>query len=219
MKSKLFICIAGIAACGTGCGPLELTARTVIIEPSEYCLSYSGFKERVRDHRLAEEAWNRITCAFPKRTFSEDYASGFVDGYEDYLYAGGNGEPPALPPRQYWRPKYESPDGRQAVQDWFAGFRHGVAEARMSGYRELVKVPASSPPMDTAQRFNPIVSGPPRDFTPNVPLSAGQPGVILAPAAPVEPGILPAPNPLPPPAAPAPQAAATTGLRPAPDGK
>src|SRR5256885_13183468 len=40
--------------------------------------------------------------------------------------------PPPLPPRSYWKTQYESPEGREAVRDWFAGFRFGVAADRKS---------------------------------------------------------------------------------------
>jgi len=223
MKSKFLICVAGMAVCGAGCGPLALVARTTIVEPIEYCATLGGYKERKRDHRVAEDAWSKIACTQPKGTFSDDYARGFIEGFEDYLYAGGNGEPPALPPRDYWRPEYETSEGHQAIQDWFAGFRHGTSEAGMSGYRQLVKVPASSPPMNTANRFNPIVSGPPRDFTTaasTLPLGV-PPGDMVPPAPPSEPGLLPPPRPESPPGTQVDPQAGTTKTDPTPaqDGK
>jgi hypothetical protein len=222
MKSKLLICVAGMGLCGAGCGPLTLTARTIIVEPIEYCAKLSACEERKRDHRVAEDAWHKVACAEPKGTFSDDYARGFIEGFEDYLYAGGNGEPPALPPRDYWRAEYETVQGHQAIQDWFTGFRHGVAEARMSGYRQLVLVPASSPPMNTAQAFNPIVSGPPRDFPSasapplgGMPMGAPPEG-MMAPIAPAEPATLPPPRPEPPPQAPINPTAGTIKTDPTP---
>jgi len=172
-----------------------------VIEPVEYCMNLSEFEERHRDHQLAEATWKRICEAHHEERYSPDYGRGFVDGFEDYLYAGGNGEPPALPPRDYWKPKYESPEGRKAVQDWFAGFRHGVLEARLGGYRQLVLVPASSPPMSAATRFNPTISGPPRDFTvPGAPFANEiNPGSISPPVNPTE--VLPQPSKAQPPSA------------------
>src|SRR5262249_39466700 len=78
--------------------------------------------------------------------YSPDFQQGFLCGFADYLYAGGTGNPPPLPPRGYWKSEYETPEGRQAVQDWFEGFRTGAARARASGYRELVTVPISALP-------------------------------------------------------------------------
>jgi hypothetical protein len=165
MKSSAFFSIAGVLACAAGCGPLAYTARTVVLEPWEYCRTWSSFQEKRRDHDLAETALEAAVRAVPEHTFSEDYAAGFMEGYSDYLYAGGNGEPPPLPPRRYWRPRYETDEGRVAIQDWFAGYRHGADDARQSGYRNVVRVPASSPPLSETPGLNPIISGPPKDFT------------------------------------------------------
>src|SRR5207253_2309767 len=63
----------------------------------------------------------------------------------DYLYAGGSGEPPPLPPRYYWKTRYETAEGHQAIADWFAGYRLGAAMAQESGYREWVTIPSSLP--------------------------------------------------------------------------
>jgi hypothetical protein len=71
---------------------------------------------------------------------SADEACGFEDGFVDYVIYGGNGTPP-LPPRRYW--KSNRPNGYQAIQDWYNGFRHGAAVAQASGYRECVTIPLS----------------------------------------------------------------------------
>ncbi len=62
----------------------------------------------------------------------------------DYLYAGGSGEPPLLPPKKYQSFRYENPQGAQAIRDWFAGFRRGAAAAAASGYRNYVVVPSTT---------------------------------------------------------------------------
>src|SRR5439155_20779353 len=95
---------------------------------------------------LAEAAWQEITKANPDPSYSPDYVCGFKDGFADFLYAGGTGEPPPLPPRQYWKIKYETAEGHQAIEDWFAGFRHGASVAQTTGYRQWVTIPSSLPP-------------------------------------------------------------------------
>ena len=88
-------------------------------------------------------AWDMVQAECPSKVYSSDYACGFKRGYADYLYAGGTGDPPPLPPRCYWWVSYETPAGYQAIQDWFHGFRHGAAVARESGQRELVVIPVN----------------------------------------------------------------------------
>ena len=51
---------------------------------------------------------------------------GFQDGFADFLYAGGNGEPPVVPPWYYRRTVYETPEGLASTEEWFAGYRHGA---------------------------------------------------------------------------------------------
>jgi hypothetical protein len=75
--------------------------------------------------------------------YSVHFARGFKDGYADYLYAGGTGDPPVAPPWRYRKVTYETPQGVQAVEDWFAGFRQGAYAAYTTGYRQFVVVPAA----------------------------------------------------------------------------
>jgi hypothetical protein len=75
--------------------------------------------------------------------FTIDQERGFEEGFVDYLIAGGTGHPPPLPPRRYWKAKFQTPDGQLAVQQWFRGYEHGAAVAEASGLRSLVTLPAS----------------------------------------------------------------------------
>ncbi|MBY0524781.1 MAG: hypothetical protein K2R98_15355 [Gemmataceae bacterium] len=101
--------------------------------------------ERMRDRKLAKAAWEAIVQSHPDQLYTVHYVRGFEDGYTDYLYAGGNGEPPVVPPFEYRKVSYETPEGVQAIEDWFAGFRRGTAAARASGQRELIVLPVSLP--------------------------------------------------------------------------
>jgi hypothetical protein len=173
--------LPGLCLLGTGCGPFLNATRTLVIEPLHYCERGENLEELLRDRKLAENAWQGVAGCSPHPAYAPDYERGFKDGFADYLYAGGTGEPPPLPPRDYWELRYKSPEGRQAVEDWFAGFRHGAAAARASGFRQFVTVPASVPP-----------PGPP-----------GAPPAAAVGGAPPEPDglpVLPPPRPLMPPA-------------------
>ena len=99
--------------------------------------------ERARDRRWAETAWQLARAADPRLNDSEDYARGFKDGFVDFLFAGGSIEPPPLPPQHYRRLRYQTPEGYQAIQDWFAGYRHGAAVAKERDYRRWVTGPSS----------------------------------------------------------------------------
>jgi hypothetical protein len=100
-----------------------------------------------RNRSLGEQIWSDICRKEGRHAYSPDYAAGFVAGFTDFLTYGGSGDAPPLPPHCYRRPQYETPAGRQAVEDWFTGFERGVAEARASGRRENILVPLGRPPL------------------------------------------------------------------------
>jgi hypothetical protein len=116
-----------------GCVVCQHARRTLIHEPSEF----SWKKDRIRSlktyRQWADEAWASETgqCLDPE----DEFALGFRDGFVDYVYAGGDGEPPPVPPRQFWNLAWRSPPGQNAAQEWFAGYRHGADVAREGGYR------------------------------------------------------------------------------------
>jgi hypothetical protein len=159
-------------------------------------------RRAVRDCQRAKEAWREAQAACPDQAFSKDYAEGFIAGFRDYLDAGGNGLPPAVPPFRYRLARYDSPAGHQAVEDWYAGFRHGAAAARASGFRELNVIPLSAPPVDAvaeAQNGGGNGSGPAGlSFGPGA-APGGPPAGGLPPPLEVVPDQLPPPRPVTPP--------------------
>jgi hypothetical protein len=164
MRMRFALGILGPCLMSIGCGPLVWATHILVIEPLQYCKTTDNILERRRNYRLAEEAWKVVAQENPGHTYSPDFVAGFEDGFADYLYAGGTGEPPPVPPRQYWRITYETPEGHQAIEDWFAGFRLGAAVARESGYRELVTIPSSSLTLNAADPSTlPESSVPPSD--------------------------------------------------------
>jgi hypothetical protein len=98
--------------------------------------------EQNRNRRWAEEAWEHVAREHPAGAFSLDYADGFRDGFACYLYRGCADVPP-LPPRRYRGIKYQTPAGYRAIEDWFAGYRHGGTVAQQGGYRDWITGPSS----------------------------------------------------------------------------
>jgi hypothetical protein len=145
MGLRGLVVAATLCAGGAGCSPfLQDGVRNVTEAPVRKC---DDIKLCWRARHLAAAAWAQVRRSAPK-TFSADYAEGFKDGYADYVIAGGNGEPPGVPPFRYRLTPYASPAGHQAIEDWYAGFRHGAAVARASGERENVVIPLSAPPIN-----------------------------------------------------------------------
>jgi hypothetical protein len=105
--------------------------------------SAEDLSESIRNRRWAAQAWDQTRDRSPETAYSPDYERGFEDGFTHYLYRGGTGEPPPLPPRRYRWLRYQTPQGYRAIEDWYAGFRQGADVARQSGYRRWVTGPSA----------------------------------------------------------------------------
>ena len=168
MKRHGWLMALALAAGATGCSSfLEATGRNFTELPIQSC---DEIKLARRDRQRAEEAWAQVQTGFAGQCWTQDYAQGFKDGYADYLDNGGNGEPPAVAPFRYRLRPYQTPDGLRAIDEWFAGFRHGSGMARASGYREMNIVPLSSPPINAVERYpnTNLPAGPPVALPPGV---------------------------------------------------
>ncbi|MDY3552158.1 hypothetical protein R5W24_001238 [Gemmata sp. JC717] len=132
----------------------------------------------------AKDAWEQV-CGSSGWRHSGPYGHGFREGFVDYVEAGGTGEPPYLPPFRYRLTKYRTPEGIRAVEEWYAGFRHGAAVARGSGLRELNCIPLPGPAIPIDTRGSALA-------TPLAP-----PAVIAAPPTSTGPDLKPEPLPVP----------------------
>jgi hypothetical protein len=191
MRSIRVLLIGLAGASGTGCfaarpsAPesfLCQAARNSVQQPIR-CCDDKTFIRVTRRH--ADEAWAQI-CGASHRQFSHAYHDGFVEGFIDYVEAGGTGEPPYLPPFRYRLTKYRSADGLAVIEDWYAGFRHGAAMARESGLRELNYVPLPGPAIPGDARS-------PSPWAEPIPVPQWEGG--RSPWD--QPGLLPAPRPVP----------------------
>ncbi len=138
------LCTAGCSLVSETHRVFFLAKRTVDLEPKRFPYFRNAKFTRLRNRALAKQVWGEIAAESPE-PFSEHYSQGFVSGFADYLYRGGSGDAPPIPPRSYWHMGYQSPEGKQAIQDWYDGFRHGSQECQASGYRQLAVVPSSRP--------------------------------------------------------------------------
>ncbi len=132
-----------LGGCSWWSNPFAIGFRNVVLDPIEFCISGDRAVMHSRHYRLATAAWQEIAGGQLTETYSRDYVRGFKEGFADYLDAGGTGEPPPVPPRCYWHNDYRTPEGHQAIQDWFAGFRHGAGCAKQSGLRHYAVIPSS----------------------------------------------------------------------------
>jgi hypothetical protein len=123
-----------------GCGIYENAARNLAVQP--FAVAHDRVEE-ARTRKWARAAWREVEHCGDK-PFSSDYRRGFVRGFTDYVQYGGKGEPPVVPPVCYRMLHEENPAGHEAAEEWFAGFRHGVAVAQSSGRRQWITLPIST---------------------------------------------------------------------------
>jgi len=138
-SGRLLGVVAGVLLLG-GCTVCRQTRRTMLEEPAQF----SADKDRERTlatYRMwAESAWRRERGACSAFSASDEYSLGFRDGFVDYVYAGGTGEPPPVPPHKFWNVAWRTASGQAAAADWFAGYRHGAGVARDGGFRQQAVV-------------------------------------------------------------------------------
>jgi hypothetical protein len=145
MNARRLLLILALCTTQAGCGFAWYGTRNLLEAPLNCC---DDFKERCRLDRLADQAWADVDKQQLPRPDSKFYADGFKKGFVDHLHYDGQGQPPAVPPWIYRGTDFQSPEGRFAIDDWFAGFRHGADAAALSGVRESIVVPIALPPRD-----------------------------------------------------------------------
>lgn len=143
MRLIQFLVLGGLGTLSCGCGLIKNATRNLVHEPA---MRAGECQESHRDSSMAADVWRQIESASPGQEHSPHYVKGFKDGFADYLYSGGTGAPPAVPPWHLRTYKYQNPEGHRAVQEWYAGFADGAAVAAQSGYRQWVTVASSAPP-------------------------------------------------------------------------
>lgn len=96
----------------------------------------------IRNHILAQKAWGHWSWCYDELEFPFHFAKGFKDGYRNVL-DGGSGCQPTLPPQCYWKPQFQTPEGRCKINAWFDGFSHGALAAKQDGYGAMGEIPIS----------------------------------------------------------------------------
>jgi hypothetical protein len=122
---------------------LGLAYRTTIFEPSDYYPTTDRQLSLELYSKWADQAWREESEACADSIVQPDYAFGFHDGFVDFVYAGGLGEPPPVPPRRFWNAGFRTDEGQRRANQWFEGYRHGARVARDGGYRERATLHSS----------------------------------------------------------------------------
>src|SRR5262249_51791269 len=149
MRLPRIALVASICVAGLGCFATRPSAPDSFV----HLAARNGVQLGLHSHddnHFAHEMKKHAETAFAQRgadvgAASEAFHDGFIEGFIDYVEAGGSGEPPYLPPFHFRLTEYRTPEGHAAIGDWYAGFREGSAAARASGLGELTYVPLPGP--------------------------------------------------------------------------
>jgi hypothetical protein len=150
MNRRHLVWILGLVACCQGCSTWWSVGRTAIVQPACFPAPVDRLHSYFVYHHLAKRSFAKYQADHKGEPISRDFAKGYVDGFTRLIEKGGPGNPPAVPPRCYWRVNNRTPDGHDAAQEWFTGFRVGTAAAMETGIRNVTTVATSIPPKQAA---------------------------------------------------------------------
>jgi len=120
----------------TGCSVCQQARRTLLEEPAQYSWKKDRKRSLATYQEWAASAWYTESGQCAENVQLDEFGAGFRDGFVDVVYAGGSGEPPPVPPRQFWNVGWRSPEGHAAADQWFAGYRRGAQVALEGGFRQ-----------------------------------------------------------------------------------
>ncbi|MCA9258585.1 MAG: hypothetical protein KDA61_05275 [Planctomycetales bacterium] len=144
--SSRLACLLLLAATQTGCVVYQHAYRTLVKEPLEYSWKLDRKRSLETYRGWAEQAWGDCCqrCGAGVDDVEEEFRNGFLDGFVDYVWAGGSGNPPPVPPRRFWHDSYRNAEQCRALaEQWCAGYRLGARTAREGGYRKRALLPTA----------------------------------------------------------------------------
>lgn len=92
------------------------------------CTSLSDCKYEMGQKIRTGQAWHEFDGC-NDQCFTLDYRDGWKQGYYDVL-TGGDGRPPIVPPKKYWKPPVFTEHDPSRQNDWFIGYQDGASCAK-----------------------------------------------------------------------------------------
>lgn len=92
------------------------------------CTALSDCKYEVGQKIRTGQAWHEFDGC-NDQCFTCDYRDGWKKGYYDVL-TGGDGRPPVVPPKKYWKPPVFAEHDPSRQNDWYTGYQDGASCAK-----------------------------------------------------------------------------------------
>ena len=127
------------------------------------CTALSDCKYEVGQKIRTKQAWHEYDGCHDQ-CFTCDYSSGWKAGYYD-VATGGEGCPPVIAPKKYWKPPVFFEYDPSLRDDWYCGFQDGAACAKCQPdhhYLQAYLPPRTCCPVQAAS--HPEVFEEPTDF-------------------------------------------------------
>ena len=105
------------------------------------CASVEDWHFRNVNRFRSKVAWSDAKSQLPEDRVDSDFARGWKDGYFD-VSTGASNTLPAVPPHRYWSARFQSPEGRCRVENYFSGWQCGANAANAENRPSLNNIPA-----------------------------------------------------------------------------
>lgn len=107
---------------------LALWSSSVLIFLAGGCAGIRDCKYEVGQKIRTHQAWNSYNRCHDE-CFTCDYRDGWKAGYFD-VATGGEGIPPVIAPKRYWKPPVFFQHDPSRRDDWYCGYQDGAACAK-----------------------------------------------------------------------------------------
>ena len=114
------------------------------------CTALCDCKYEIEQKIRTKQAWHEFDGCHPQ-CFTCDYSSGWKTGYYD-VATGGDGCPPVIAPKKYWKPPVFTEYDPSRRDDWYCGFQDGAACAKSEPDHHYLQtyLPRACCPVQTA---------------------------------------------------------------------
>ena len=92
------------------------------------CTALSDCKYEFGQKYRTSQAWHEFDGC-NEQCFTCDYRDGWKRGYYDVL-TGGEGQPPLVPPKKYWKPPVFTKHDPSLQNEWYTGYQDGASCAK-----------------------------------------------------------------------------------------
>jgi hypothetical protein len=104
--------------------------------------------------------WDDCRHVYPEdQPYHKDFEKGFMDGYVAVAF-GANGCPPTLPSKDYWKPKFKSPEGKIRTATWYNGYAAGAYAGLASGVQDRNRLPTAGELYGRNRPQSPVIGAP-----------------------------------------------------------